>query len=74
MSAVHAEPVYRLLGCQGLGTDEMPAVDKSIGSSIGYHIRTGKHDTTAFDWQQYLKFADLHLRERSIDVATPAKR
>lgn len=61
LSAVNAEPVYRLLGCQGLGTSEMPAVDQSIGESIGYHVRTGKHDTTAFDWQQYLNFADRHL-------------
>lgn len=63
LSAVNAESVYRLLGCQGLGTNEMPAVDQSIGESIGYHLRTGKHDTTAFDWQQYLDFADRHLSE-----------
>lgn len=61
LSAVNAERVYRLLGCQGLGTQEMPAVDQSIGNSIGYHLRTGKHNTTAFDWQQYLNFADRHL-------------
>ena len=62
LSAVHAEPVYRLFGKGGLGTDEMPAVDHPIGDVIHYHLRTGKHDITEYDWQQYLDFADRYLR------------
>ena len=62
LSAQHAEPVYELFGLQGLATDEMPQVDHPVGETIGYHIRTGKHDATAYDWQQYLTFADRHLK------------
>ena len=40
----------------------MPAADKPVGGTIGYHRRTGKHDITAYDWQQYLNFADRHLK------------
>jgi hypothetical protein len=40
----------------------MPAPDKPVGDSIGYHLRTGRHDITAYDWQQYLNFADRHFK------------
>jgi hypothetical protein len=58
LSAKNAEPVYALFGKKGLGVDEMPPVDHPVGETIRYHIRTGKHDFTLYDWQQYLDFAD----------------
>jgi hypothetical protein len=57
LSAVHAAPVYALFGKQGLGTDKMPAVNHPVGHRIAYHIRTGKHDITLYDWEQYIRFA-----------------
>jgi hypothetical protein len=62
LAAKGAEPVYRLLGAGGLPTDDMPGVDHPVSDRIGYHIRSGKHDVTDFDWQQYLDFADKHLK------------
>jgi hypothetical protein len=61
LGAVHAGPVYELLGKKGLGTDRMPAIHHPIQHDIGYHIRAGKHDVTAYDWDQYLKFAEMHF-------------
>ena len=59
LAAKHAEPVYALLGRKGLGVADMPAVDQPVlGDGLAYHIRTGKHDITAYDWAQYLDFAD----------------
>jgi hypothetical protein len=63
LSAVHVGPVYELLGKKGLGTDAMPGLHEPIMHTIGYHIRAGKHDVTAYDWDRYCDFADLHWRK-----------
>jgi hypothetical protein len=41
----------------------MPAVNQPVGNTVRYHVRTGKHDITAYDWEQYLNFADRQLRQ-----------
>ncbi|GAB4138991.1 MAG: acetylxylan esterase [Planctomycetaceae bacterium] len=64
LSAFHANPVYRLFGTNGLPTKTMPAVNNPVMGRIGYHIRTGKHDVTDYDWDQYIKFADMHLKKK----------
>jgi hypothetical protein len=61
LAAKHADPVYALYDKRGVGTDNMPAVNQPVGHTIGYHMRSGKHDVTDYDWQQYLDFADRHF-------------
>ena len=59
LSCVHAEPVYALHGLTGLGTDQMPPADQPIHKGhIGYHLRRGNHDLTAYDWSCYMDYAD----------------
>jgi hypothetical protein len=60
LSGVHAESVYQLFGQTGLGTTEVPAADSPIGQTIAYHLRTGPHDLTRYDWEQYLSFCTRH--------------
>jgi hypothetical protein len=61
LAARAADPVYRLLDTEGLPTRSMPEVDQPVWGRIGYHVRSGGHDVTAYDWAQYLAFADRHL-------------
>ena len=62
LSAKLASPVYRLLGETGLPADTMPRIHEPAMGTIGYHIRAGKHAVTQYDWEQYLNFADRHLK------------
>ena len=56
--------VYRLLGKKGLDKKESPAVGKAIiKSDVGYHIRKGGHSIESYDWEQFLNFADEHLKK-----------
>ncbi|MCD6350637.1 MAG: acetylxylan esterase [Armatimonadetes bacterium] len=64
LAAKAADPVYKLLGTEGLPTEEMPPVNHPVQGTIGYHIRTGKHDVTDFDWKAYMDFADKHFGRR----------
>jgi len=73
LACVAAGPVYRLLGAQDLGAHQMPPLNQPIMHTMGFHYRTGKHDVTAFDWEQFLKFADLHLRAQAQSGTTSAK-
>jgi len=61
LAAYHAGTVYRLLGKRALPSNGMPPLNRPIMTTVGYHIRTGKHGVTDFDWQAYLDFADMHL-------------
>jgi hypothetical protein len=62
---VAASKVYELLGRKGVGAAQMPPVNQPVGDTVRYHVRTGKHDITAYDWQQYLDFADRHFQGKS---------
>jgi len=61
LSCVAADPAWKLFGLDGLGTREYPAIDTPVGHSIGYHVRTGRHDLLPYDWQQFADFADRLL-------------
>ena len=61
IAALNAEPVYQLFGYR-FGANEQPQVNQAVHGRIGYHVRSGKHDVTAYDWKQFLDFAGKHLK------------
>jgi hypothetical protein len=61
LAAVAAGPVFRLLGKQGLDTDQWPPAGQPILHTIGYYMHAGGHGTIPSDWDIYLKFMEMHL-------------
>ena len=57
-----ASPVYNLYGKKGIDIKKMPPVNTPFHGTIGYHLREGEHDVTDYDWEQYIKFADIQLQ------------
>jgi hypothetical protein len=56
-----ADPVYRLLGSNGLDGQGLPDPDRLLETPLGYYIRPGKHAMTTGDWKIFLAFADRHF-------------
>jgi len=62
LAAYHASPVYTLLGLEGLPVETQPPLNTPAMGQIGYHLRSGGHDVTRYDWAQFMDFADNVLR------------
>jgi hypothetical protein len=59
LSLAASSPVFALWGDAPIRPNSMPAVDKPIiVGRRGYHIRTGGHNLTPYDWDRYADFAD----------------
>lgn len=65
LSAYHASEVYRLLQKKGLESESSPPVGSVLMDGlIGYHNRPGGHSVEKTDWDNFLKFAALHLQRQ----------
>lgn len=63
LGAYYATPVFNLYGKKGITITELPPVNQPILNTVAYHIRTGKHDVTEYDWEQYIKWAKQQLNK-----------
>ncbi len=63
LAAVAAEPVYRLFGKQGPGTEVMPAAgDTSLLHPLGYYMHNGGHAVLPEDYEVFIKFIQKYLK------------
>ncbi len=65
LGALTVTPVYRFLKSTGLPTDTWPAVDHPVLGRVSYHVRSGGHSVTNYDWEQYLRFCDRYVKSQS---------
>lgn len=57
LSLLYAQPVYELYGKGDFPAKHFPANDTPLfGSRMGYHVRTGDHSLTRYDWKQFIAF------------------
>lgn len=62
LAALAAGPVFRLLGKQGVDIDQMPSAGTGVFHTVGYFEHVGGHGTIPSDWDQFLKFLEMHLQ------------
>jgi len=59
LSLAATSPVFAFWGDAPIRDGDMPAIDTPlIVGRRGYHIRTGGHNLTPYDWDRYADFAD----------------
>ncbi len=58
LATAHASKVWNLYGLKGLETMKMPPVNTPIGNMVRYHVKTGPHSITPYDWEQFYNFMD----------------
>lgn len=69
-AAQGADPVYALLGRQGLEQPRMSAFNRN--ADIGYFLRSGLHGVTTTDWKRTLQFLDAQFARPDRPQPPPA--
>jgi hypothetical protein len=63
LSLLHAQKVYDLYGVESALSKEPPSLNSPIiNSYLGYHNREGIHNLTAYDWINFIQFANYHFK------------
>ena len=65
LSLLQAQKAYGLYKKPSALSPEPPAINSPIiNSYLGYHNREGKHNLTAYDWNNFIQFANHHLANK----------
>jgi hypothetical protein len=59
LSLAHTSPVFALWGDPPMPADAMPPLQQPLRAGRrGYHVRTGTHNLTPYDWDRFADLAD----------------
>ena len=64
LAEVAADPVYHLLGNDGLESHTWPPPGLPIVTTLGYFMHDGGHGTLPDDWQVFINFLNIQLRAK----------
>jgi len=65
LSIKNAEPVYALFQLTSKLPATIPQADSPVLQyPLGYHLRTGIHDLTLYDWRNFIAFANNYYRAK----------
>lgn len=56
LTAWHTSAVYQLFDKQGVDNEMPQPENPDNDGTVAYHLRTGIHNITSYDWQQYIDF------------------
>ncbi|MCP3932077.1 MAG: acetylxylan esterase [Bacteroidetes bacterium] len=63
LSLFYSIPAYKLFDRNIQLDEKMPLVNQPVQSGkVAYHMRSGKHDITLYDWERFMDFADTNFR------------
>ena len=64
-AARRASDLWRAYGRKGLGIETFPKPGEwDHSGDVGYHLHVGRHGLRPWDWERFLDFADLHLKNK----------
>ena len=60
LSLAHASPVFALWGDRPVTGEDMPALERPlVVGRRGYHVRSGVHNLTPYDWDRFVDFGEM---------------
>ncbi len=63
LALLHARPVFRLYGPVPDLPETLPAAGSPyISLPLSYHLREGKHNLEGYDWENFIRLAQLHFK------------
>lgn len=63
LSLKNAEKVYSLYAIKSALPSDPPGINEPIiQSQLAYHNREGEHNLTAYDWGNFIRFANYHFK------------